>query len=421
MEIVVQKYGGSSLATLDKVRRVADRVADRHRQDGPLVVVVSARGNTTDELLRLTRETGGKPPGREVDQLLATGECASAALMAMALHALEVPAVSLTGDQAGIRTFGPHSAGAIHEIRTDRIERHLARGETVLVAGFQGADDEGDTVTLGRGGSDTSAVALAAALRASACEIHTDVPGIYNADPRIAPMARILPEVGAGVMAEMAFTGAKVLHPRAVELAGFHGVRLFVRDSFSDHPGTAVVRDTESTMLESEDAVTAITHDLDVARVLIRADDTREHTAGSDLAAEMLGELAEHGVAVDLIARSGPHEEEFRMGFTMRASEVPTVIDALNAKARAAGGVVRVDENVAKISLVGLGLLSRPRSTARMLATLSSVGISASWVSSSQSRTSVIIPLSRAVQAMRLLHTEFGLAHEPDRTPLVSA
>ncbi|MDR7301964.1 aspartate kinase [Haloactinomyces albus] len=422
MEIVVQKYGGSSLATLDKVRRIAEGVAERHRRSGPLVVVVSARGKTTDELLRLARETGGGAAGRETDQLLATGEAASAALMAMALGALRIPATSLTGEQAAITTNGPHGAGSVRQIDTDRISGLLKEGQTVVVAGFHGINDGGDVVTLGRGGSDTSAVALAAALQAHCCEIYTDVAGVHTCDPRIVPTARVLPEIEMGVMAEMAFTGANVLHPRSVELAGAHNVTLRVRDSFSDHPGTTILKGTESEMLESDDAVTAVTHDLDVARVLIHADNTAvRNSPGVDFATNLLSVLAEHGTAADLIARSGPNEDEFRMGFTMRSSEYPDIEESLRSAVTRMGGVVRIDDNVAKVSLVGLGLLSRPQGTARMLAALSAAGINPSWVSNSQLRTSVIIPLSRVVQALELLHDEFGLDQEPEPNTLAVA
>jgi aspartate kinase len=406
MVVLVQKYGGSSLSTLDKVRAVARRVAAGHRAGRPVVVVVSARGDTTDDLLRLANEIGDLPetPGiaRELDHLLVTGECASAALLAMALHCDGVPAVSLSGRQAGIRITGRHGAGVIDSIDTTRVRELLEAGNVVVVGGFHGVNELGDMITLGRGGSDTTAVALAAAVGARECEIYTDVDGVYTADPRIVPAARKVPAIVPAVMAEMAFAGAGVLHSRAVELAAMRQVAVHVRSSTGTDPGTVVV---PADKLETGNPVVAVTHDLDVARVLVRGN-------GADLAAEILDILARNAVPVDLIARSGPNEDEFRMGFTVRRSDVVEVKLALERAAVAQDGGVRIDEDVAKVSLIGMGLLSRPTYVARMIAALSAVDIPTSWVFTSQVRASVTVPRAKVAAAVALLHDEFGLAEE---------
>ncbi|MEV7281318.1 aspartate kinase [Streptomyces sp. NPDC093111] len=412
MGVLVQKYGGSSLASTERLDAVAARIAETHRRGASTVVVVSARGGVTDDLLAQAAAAGGSDIGtehlRETDQLLATGECASAALLALTLLRLGVPAVSLTGAQAGIAVVGKPGSAIVDRIDTTRINEHLEQGSVTVVTGFQGRNAHGDTVTLGRGGSDTSAVAVAAALKARCCEIYTDVDGVYSADPTHVPDARKLPFVHASMMAEMAFAGAKVLHPRAVELAALHGVELHVRTSLGTQEGTVVGQGEEEggemTSLETGGAVVAVTSDPDVARVLVHA------RGRSDLAAEVLSILARHAVPMDLVARSGPHEEEFRMGFTIRRSHVSEVGPALDKAVAVHGGEVRVDSDVAKVSLIGMGLLNRPEYVARMTAALAAAGIATSWVSSSQLRASVTVPADRRVQALCLLHKEFDLS-----------
>jgi aspartate kinase len=269
MPTVVQKYGGSSLATAKRISTAADRIERIHNKGRPVVVVVSATGDTTDELLKLAARVSTAPPPRETDQLLATGECVSAALLAMALLERGIPAVSLTGSQAGIRVTGAYGAGLIEGVRTDRIRRLLTAGSVVVVAGFQGVNGAGDVVTLGRGGSDTSAIALAAALEARACQIYTDVAGVCTADPRAVPDARLLTTIPTDVMAELAFAGAKVLHPRSVELAQLSQVDIEVRDSSTGAPGTVV--EHRSAGLESGGCVIAVAHDIDVVHMVALA------------------------------------------------------------------------------------------------------------------------------------------------------
>jgi len=401
----VQKYGGTSVADVTAMRRVADWVAHSHNEGNPTVVVVSARGDETDQLLRLAGEVNPDRPAREVDQLLATGECASAALLAMAIRRLGVPAHSLSGPRAGILASGRHGAGVIAGVDTTEIRRRLADGDVVVVAGFQGLNPEGDVITLGRGGSDTTAVALAAELSAARCEIYTDVPGVLTADPRVVPDARVLPRVDPDVMAEMAFAGARVLHSRAVELAAMERVEVHVRSSYMPGAGTVISGRAVEEMLETRNSIVAVAHDLDVARVLVQTSQS-----GRDPAPEVLAVLAAHTVPVDLVARSGPQEEEFRIGFTIRRGDVDEVLTPLREVVAPLGGRVRVDVHVGKVSVVGMGLLNRPECTARMLAALAAAGIPTSWVSISQLRTSAIVPRDRVVEAVSLLHETFGLA-----------
>ncbi|MGH3852324.1 MAG: aspartate kinase [Pseudonocardiaceae bacterium] len=405
--ITVQKYGGSSLATVAHLRQVARRVVSTHSSAGPTVVVVSAPGRTTDELLRLADAIGPQRTGRETDQLLATGEAASAALLAIAVQNLGVPAVSLTGAQAGIRVVGKPGSGVIADIDTRRLRGILADGAVAVVAGFQGSDDVSDLITLGRGGSDTTAVALAAVLSTRCCEIRTDVPGVATADPRVVHNVRILPVVDVGLMAEMSFAGARVLHSRAVELAAMHQVELRIGSSSagnSTDPGTIIPAGSDLTMLESHGVVVSIAHDLDVARVLVRC------AAGcGDLTPEIFAMLSQRAIPVDLVARSGPYEDEFRMGFTMRRKDTEETRSTIRRAMEGTGATIHVEENVGKVSLIGMGLLNRPEYTARMLATLAAAGIPTSWLSTSQLRTSAVIPINRVLGAVQLLHEEFGL------------
>lgn len=405
--IVVRKYGGTSLATVDRMRRIASSVAAGHRSQGPMVVVVSARGTQTDDLIGGATEFGGRRTTREADQLLATGETTSAALMAMAIIEQGAPAISLTAPQAGIFGTGKHGEGVITRIDPTRILQALANGTTAVVTGFQALNDEGDLITLGRGGSDTTAVALTAVLRAACCEIYTDVAGVFTADPRVVPSARPLADVDVGVMAEMAFAGARVLHSRAVELAAMHGVDLRVADGLSHARGTSITRADEKSMLESHGAVVAVTHDMDVARVLVKTSG-----GGGDLAATVLRLLADHSVPVDLVARSGPHEAECRMGFTMRRSDLAEVRQSLERLVEGPDAGLHIDENVGKLSLIGIGLLNRPGYTGQMLAALTAAGIPTTWISTSQLRSSAVVPLDRLAEAVHLLHQEFGLDAE---------
>ncbi|QNP76126.1 aspartate kinase [Streptomyces roseirectus] len=404
MDVLVQKFGGTSLQTLDRVRRAALRVSAARHAGRAVAVVVSARGSRTDDLLRLAADVGAAGPSRELDQLLAVGESESAALMALALGGLGVPAISLTGHQAGVRTTDRHGDALITGIGAGRVRSALAAGQVAVVTGFQGTARTGDVATLGRGGSDTTAVALAARLNASVCEIYTDVDGVFSADPRVLPAARRLPWIAPGVMAELAFAGARVLHTRCIELAAMEGVEVHVRNASTQAPGTTVVDRQDAGPLETRRAVVAVSHDTDVARVLVHCRGVRR-----DLAPDVFEVLAAQGTVVDLVARSGPHESEFRMGFTIRRSQAGPVREALHELAAGFGGGVHLDESVGKVSVVGMGLLSRPEYTARLMSALAAAGIPTSWISTSQMRLSVVVPRERVVDAVETLHRAFGL------------
>jgi aspartate kinase len=408
-DIVVQKYGGSSLATAGQVRAVAERIAAVAAGGRRVAVVVSAQGRTTDELLRTASEINPRPEGRELDQLLATGEAASAALMAMALQHTGVPASALAGTQTGILGSGPHGAGVIAAIDTERVDGLLDRGRVAVIAGFQAVGPELDVITLGRGGSDTTAVAVAAELGASHCEIYTDVPGVLTADPRLVPTARLLPELDMEVMAEMAFAGAKVMHSRAVELAALCGVDIQVAHSAGSGPGTRILtRDGES-MLETRTAVVAVVHDQDVARVTVRTGHGQEHGALSVFRA-----LGRQAVPADMTTVLKESDGGHAVSVTVPHDRVDAVRRSLADRAEA----VAVDTSVAKVSIVGTGLLSRPQYAERMLSVLTDRGIHAGSLSASQSRVSVTVPRGEVERAVRLLHTEFGLDAAQDSGPL---
>lgn len=404
MDVAVQKYGGSSLATAEQLRNVAEQVHRCHRSGRPTVVVVSARGDTTDRLLRTAGEISLRHSAREIDQILATGENVSAAVLALALRDRGISAVSLSGRQAGIRATGRHGRGIISTIDPSRIRKHLQDREVVVVAGFQGVNDDDDVVTLGRGGSDTTAIALAVGLDAKNCEIYTDVDGVFTADPRIVRTARLLRVIDSGIMAEMAFSGARVVHSRAVELAAANGVDVFVRSSSTHAPGTTIVGRSGTDVVETRGFVVAVTHDLDVATVLIRL-----HLPGRDIAVHLLSALADESVPVDLVTWSTIGPDEFRMGFTLRRGELPTVERVLADTLAELEPDIQIDREVGKLSLVGTGLLNRPEHTSRMLGALAAVGISARWISTTQSRTSVVIPLDRVIEAVEIVHREFDL------------
>ncbi|WP_245574119.1 aspartate kinase [Amycolatopsis nigrescens] len=407
---IVHKYGGSSLATCKLIRGVAERLEEVHRSGRPAVVVVSARGDTTDILLAMAAEISSSPAGRELDQLLATGECASAALLALALLERGIPAVSLTGAQTGIRATGRHGAGLIVSIDTERITRLSAEGNLVVLAGFQGINAEGDIVTLGRGGSDTTAVALASELRSGHCEIYTDVDGVYTADPRVVAAPSVLPSVDVDVMAEMSFAGAKVMHSRAVELAAVCGVAIHVGRSATGEIGTVISRLGRKNMLETRSTVAAVVHDTEVAQVDFRC-------AGDEPAVleEVFGLLGRSAAPVDMVTVSTNTAGTLTVGMTVHAGDVPAIRGALlSLAATTRDGRIEVHDRIGKVSVVGTGLLNRPEYAAAMLAGLSSAGITARSITASQSRICAAVPIGDLIPAVRLLHERFGL--EPDRT-----
>ncbi|MCX4824962.1 aspartate kinase [Streptomyces sp. NBC_01142] len=402
--VLVQKYGGSSLASLDQIHAVARRVARARAAGLPVVVVVSARGDTTDELLALAAEAGALPPPREVDQLLTTGETASAALLAMALWEAGAPASSVSGAQAGIRAVGQAGDGVVATIDTAHIERLLDEGHVVVVAGFQGTADNGDPVTLGRGGSDTTAVALASVLGAERCEIYTDVDGVYTADPRVVPAARVLPCVPLRVMEEMAFAGARVLHARAVELAALGGVEIRVLHAAGDGDGTVIVDEGRETMLETRSTVVAVVHSLDVVRAVVRVPGT-----SAVRAADIFGSVAEGAVPVDMANFTEAPEGGCTVSMTVGRTHLTALSGVLGHLTKQWDGTTELYENEGKVSLVGTGLLSRPAYAARMLSALTGAGVRTTSVASSQLRISVTVPADCAVRAVDVLHREFEL------------
>ena len=405
MSIVVQKYGGSSVATAEHIRAVAERVKKAHDKEGlSLVVAVSAMGKTTDRLLALATEVARDPAPREIDQLLATGEEQSVALLAMALHDRGVAATSLTGPQAGMRITGRYGSGIISEVQPQRIRRLLDEGHVVIVAGFQGMNESGDVMTLGRGGTDTTAVALAAALGADRCEIYTDVEGIFTADPRIVPHARHIPEISPSEMAEMAWRGAKVMHPRAVELGALYGVEIHVRSSFDESPGTVIREDRDLERLETRETIAGIVHDLDVSRVALTGIRT-----GPGTMSRIFAPLAKAGVSVDVIVESAPDKGASDVAFTVRRAAFAEALRLVSEVAEQLGGRVEGEEDLGKVSVVGTGMLNRPGYAAKMFDALGRVEIPIRMVSTSEIQVTCVIPATQVEEAVRQLHEDFEL------------
>ena len=404
MGIVVQKYGGSSVATAEHIKAVAERVKKAHESGLGLVVVVSAMGKTTDRLISLASEVARSPSPREIDQLLSTGEQQSVALLAMALHDRGVAATSLSGPQAGMKITGRYGSGLISEIQPERMHNLLAEGEVVIVAGFQGMNTLGDVMTLGRGGSDTTAVALAAALGADRCEIYTDVEGIYTADPRIMPEAHRIREISSSEIAEMAWRGAKVMHPRAVELGALYGVEIHVRCSFNESQGTIIREDRNLERLETRETLAGIVHDLDVSRVTLTGIRT-----GPGTMSRIFAPLAEAGVSVDVIVESAPKEGFSDVAFTVRRAEFAEARRLTGEVAESLGGNVEGEEDLGKVSVVGTGMLNRPGYAARMFDSLGRAEIPIRMVSTSEIQVTCVIPAAQVEEAVRRLHEDFKL------------
>jgi aspartate kinase len=418
--IVVQKFGGSSVADADRIRRVARRIAREQATGARLVVVVSAMGDATDELLALAAAVTDEPDPRELDVLLATGEHQSATLVSMALHALGVPAISLSGAQAGITTDGRYGKARIAGIDPARIRAELDAGKVVIVAGFQGvgraagngagsaADGElpavnlAETTTLGRGGSDTTAVALAAGLGAHRCQIFTDVRGIYTADPRVAPAARQLPVVGYEEMLELAHQGAQVMQVRAVELGWVNDVVIEVLSSFEDVPGTIIKEDP---LVEQRNKVRGLAHDRNVAKVtLVEVPDQ------PGVAAKVFEPLAEAGINVDMIVQNVGHRGATDLSFTVPQVDLGRAKRVLEPIVRDLGfREVTTDSAVAKVSIVGAGIHNAPGYAARMFRTLAEAGVNIEMISTSEIRITCIIAEDQVETAVRALHVAFEL------------
>jgi aspartate kinase len=396
--VIVMKFGGSSVADAEKIRIVARRLVEAHRAGRPVVGVVSAMGKTTDQLVELARDVSPRPHPREMDMLLSTGERISAALCAMAIEDLGHQAVSLTGSQAGIVTDTVHTKAKILDIRPRRIEEALAQGKIVLVAGFQGVSTELDVTTLGRGGSDTTAVALAAALGGD-CEIYTDVAGVYTADPRLVPGAHKLHSVSPTEMLEMAGSGAKVLQLRSVEFARNHDVPVHVRSTFSDLEGTWIREDP--TM---EDAIiSGITHTVDEAYVTLTDVPDKPGTAAS-----IFNAVAAAHINVDTIIQNAVTHGDADITFSIPADDLPLMTDTIEGLCREYGLHWRVDDTAAKISLIGAGMKSHPGVAAKMFQTLAENGINVRMIATSPIKVSCVIARERLPEAVAALHDVFS-------------
>jgi aspartate kinase len=426
--LVVQKFGGSSLADADRIRRVARRIARERARGSQLVVVVSAMGDTTDELLALAGAITDEPDSRELDMLLATGEHQSATLVSMALHALGVPAISLTGAQAGISTDGRYGRARIANVDPTRVRAELAQGKVVIVAGFQGiseaalpvvtaadgtaqaapsATSSAETTTLGRGGSDTTAVALAARLHADRCQIFTDVRGIYTADPRLLPDARQLRIIGYEEMLELAHQGAQVMQTRAVELGWVNNVVIEVLSSFEDAPGTLI---REDPFVEQRNKVRGLAHDRNVARITLV-----EVPHGAGVAHAIFAPLADAGISVDVIVQNVSHGGTTDMSFTVPRADLGKTRRILEPVARELNArEITTDSSVAKVSIVGAGITNAPGYAAKMFGALAAAGVNIEAIATSEIRITCLIGEDGVEAALRSLHQAFELERPDD-------
>ena len=403
MSRIVQKYGGSSVATAEKIQHVARRIAARRRAGDEVVAVVSAMGDTTDDLIDLAAKINAKPNQREMDVLLSTGEIVSSTLLSMALDAEGLDAISLTGAQAGIRTDEVYGRARIAEIQTERMERELGAGRVVIVAGFQGISENFDTTTLGRGGSDTTAVALAAALHADACEIYTDVPGIFTADPRVCPQARPLRDIGYEEMLELATTGARVMHARAVEVGAIYGVDILVASTFDETaPGTLIHGETT---MEQGNKVRGIAHQDHIAKVTVRGVPDQP-----GIAARIFEPLATAGVSVDTIVQNASVENLTDLTFTVAPGDLDKATEVINGLlATIGGGGIVTAPDLGTVSVVGTGMASAPGYAARMFKTLFDNQINIEMISTSDIRITCVVEGARVGDAVRALHAAFEL------------
>ena len=405
MSVIVTKFGGTSVGSPDRIRAVAQRLIRRKLSGDHVVAVVSAMGHVTDELVELAKQITSEPADREMDMLLSTGEQVSIALLAMAIHAEGHDAVSFTGAQVGIVTDEVHSKAKITEVRGNRILEALDQGQIVIVAGFQGMTPDGTITTLGRGGSDTTAVAVAAGIGADVCEIYTDVDGVFTADPRIVADARKIDAISYEEMLEMAASGAGVLQMRSVEFARNHGVVIHCRSSFSDAPGT-IVKEADETMEQA--IISGVTHDTSEAKVTLR--DVPDHPG---VAARVFTELADANVNVDMIIQNVSEAGTTDISFTVPKDDlvrakraVGDVCDELGAREWS------VDESIAKISLVGAGMKTHPGISAKMFRTLADASVNIDLISTSPIRISCVISAEQVADAVRALHEAFDLASD---------
>lgn len=405
MGLIVKKFGGSSVGSIEKIKAVAQRIINEKQPEDKIVMVVSAMGNTTDELIDLAKGIYSDPYQytREMDMLLSTGEQVSIALLTMAFKTLGQPAISLTGALAGMKTNSVHTKGKIIDIQPQRVWDELEKGNIVVVAGFQGCNADGDPVTLGRGGSDTSAVALAGALKADACEIFTDVDGVYSADPRIVKNARRMKEITYTEMLEMARLGAGVMQPRSVEVGQQFNIPIHVRSTFTAEPGTFIREDY--TMEEKEFVIRGVAHDKNVAKVAVLGVPNHPGVAHS-----IFSSLAQANIDVDMIVQSIRNTEKnvIDMVFTVASadlSQAKKIVDEVAATLNAAA--VLIEEDVAKVSIVGAGMLGSPGIAARMFGALSKAGVNIEVISTSEISVSCLIKGNALDEAVNAIHDEF--------------
>jgi len=402
MAIVVQKYGGSSVADADKIRNVARRIAASFKKGNKVVVVVSAMGDTTDDLIKLANQINPNPEPREMDLLLSTGEIVSSTLLAMALHASGHNAIALSGQQAGISTDSSFSRARITGVSPERIIKELDKGNIVIVAGFQGITPENDIATLGRGGSDTTAVALAASLKAKGCEIYTDVEGVYTADPRVVPEARKLDEIGYEEMLEMATSGARVMHHRSVELGQVFNIPILVASSMVDKPGTIIHGGKN---MEQKNKVRGIAHDMDVAKITITGVPDRP-----GVAAAIFTPLAKAGISVATIVQNASANNITDLTFTIVKKDIPKAMKIITPVAREIGAKECLsDTKLGKVSIIGTGMQNTPGYAAKMFQTLFEEDINIQLITTSEIRITCIIAEEKVKEAVKALHKAFEL------------
>jgi aspartate kinase len=413
MGVVVQKYGGTSVGDPARIRNVAARVAKRHRQGDRIAVVVSAMGHTTDELISLASQITAQPDPREMDVLLSTGELVSSALLAMALGELGVPAMSMGAVLAGMHTDDAFGRASITRIDTARMQAALDAGQVVVVAGFQGFTSDGRITTLGRGGSDTTAVALAAALEAERCEVYTDVDGIYTADPRLVPTARKMTELGYEEMLELASYGAK-MHPRSIEVGAWYRVPILVASSMHEVPGTlihdideAAERQTGGGM-EVSNKVRGVTYQRGIARITVRGVPDQP-----GIAARVFEPLTEAGISVDTIVQNASAERLTDLSFTVDQTDVPRALEVSRTVAEAIGAAeCTADDQLGSVSIVGTGMQNAPGYASRMFRALSDAGVNIEMITTSQIRITCILTADQVNEAVRTLHDAFALDQE---------
>jgi aspartate kinase len=402
MPRIVQKYGGTSVGDVERIRNVAERIKAARAEGHEIVVVLSARAGVTNELIARAKGLCPDPSERELDQLLAIGEQESIALMAMALHGISVPAISYTGAQAGIFTDKVHTKAKIKMVNAKPVERDLAAGRVVIVAGFQGIDEDGQITTLGRGGSDLTAVAISAAIKADRCEIYTDVDGVYTADPRVVKNARKLPEISYDEMLELASAGSKVMQSRSVEFAKKYGVVFEVRSSFNHNPGTTV---KEEVAYMEQVVVRGVAADKDQAKVIVSNIPDKPGSA-----AKVFRALADQSVNVDMIVQNAGRQGVANLTFTVPQADTRKAEKALEPiLAELGGGHVAVHDKIAKLSVVGVGMKTHSGVAAILFEALAAAGVNIDMISTSEIKISVVVSLDRADEAVRVAHAAFGL------------